>query len=93
MNLTALLPLAHSGTDPADLAFKGPVFQNTLREDHDLVVCKRTLQVFNDTLSHPRGAPELTDSAYLPHSEICLYGTEQGFSLLRMGDNRCRQEM
>jgi hypothetical protein len=84
-------PLAHSGTGQAGIVFKGPIFQDIFREDHDPVVCKHTLQVFNEKFPHPWGAPELTNSAYLPDSEIRLYSTEHGVSLLPMGDNRCRQ--
>jgi hypothetical protein len=68
----SVVPLAHSGTGPADIVFKGPIFQYTLRKDHDPAVCKHMLQVFNDNFSHPWDAPELTDSAYSADSKYAF---------------------
>jgi hypothetical protein len=72
LSAIGITPLVHSETALADIIFKGPVFQYTLREDHDPVVCKHMLRVFNDKFSHPWDSLELTDSAYSADSKYAF---------------------
>jgi hypothetical protein len=68
----AVAPLAHSGTDPVDAVLKGPIFQYSIREDHDPVVCKHMLKVFNDNFAHLWDAPGLTETAYSADSKYAF---------------------
>ena len=72
LSAITVAPLAHSETSPVDAVFKGPIFRYSLREDHDPVVCKHMLQVFNDKFAHLWDSLGLTDSNYTADSKYAF---------------------
>ncbi|WP_139351742.1 hypothetical protein [Rhodanobacter sp. C06] len=59
---------AHGGTSLANMVIKGPTFQYVLRKDHDPIVCKHIMQVFNDKFTHLFDAHLLIDSTFSANS-------------------------